>query len=313
MTTTLVITGVNGFVGTHLAALARTAGHRVIGIGRESGTSVRLAASLDQYLTADLYETWPVTEPVDAIVHLAGLAAVGPSFREPQRYIEVNSGIMTRMCEPLLARGQAPRIVVVSSGAVYAPPADTTPVSEDCPLSFNSPYAVAKLLVESQARYYAARGLDIVIARPFNHIGPGQGPGFIVPDLTAALRNLPAGQPLTVGNLNTARDYTDVRDVATAYLTLAFAPKHEQIVYNIATGRPHTGREVLAAITDALTIAAPTTTVDETRLRPNDPGTVIGDSTRIRAEHGWAPAVAWDRSIAEYVSQARAAELESGL
>lgn len=305
MTGTLVITGVNGFVGTHLATLAHTAGHRVIGIGRENEPSTELAANLNHYLTADLYDTWPVTEPVDAIVHLAGLAAVGPSFREPQRYIEINSGIMTRMCETLLAQPQSPRIVVVSSGAVYAPPRDSTPVSEDSPLSYTSPYAVAKILVENQARYYASRGLDTIIARPFNHIGPGQGPGFIVPDLTEALRKLPDGELLPVGNLDTARDYTDVRDVATAYLTLALAPTHQHDIYNIATGTAHTGREVLTTIAQALGRPVPPTTVDPARLRPNDPPTIVGDATRLRNEYDWEPAVAWTQSIEERIAQAR--------
>ena len=302
MTGTLVITGVNGFVGTHLAALAHQAGHRVIGIGRESEPSAELAESVDHYLAADLYDTWPVTEPVDAIVHLAGLAAVGPSFREPQRYIEVNSGIMTRMCETLLAQHQTPRIVVVSSGAVYAPPAGATPVSEDSPLSYTSPYAVAKILVENQARYYATRGLDTIIARPFNHIGPGQGPGFIVPDLTEALQKLPDGEPLPVGNLDTARDYTDVRDVATAYLTLAFAPRHEHDTYNIATGTAHTGREILATIAQSMQRPTPPTVTDPNRLRPNDTPTIAGDATRLRRESGWSPAIPWGRSIREFVT-----------
>ena len=305
MTATLVITGVNGFVGTHLAALAHQAGHRVIGIGRESEPSSELAANLDHYLAADLYETWPVTEPVDAIVHLAGLAAVGPSFREPQRYIEVNSGIMTRMCETLLAQHQSPRVVVVSSGAVYAPPAGATPVSEDSPLSYTSPYAVAKILVENQARYYATRGLDTIIARPFNHIGPGQGPGFLIPDLIAAIKALPENDSITVGNLDTARDYTDVRDVATAYLTLAFAHTHQHDTYNVATGTAHTGREVLTTIAKALGRPVPPTTVDPARLRPNDPLTIVGDATRLRNEYDWEPAVAWTQSIEERIAQAR--------
>lgn len=303
MTGTLVITGVNGFVGTHLATLAHQAGHHVIGIGRESEPSTELAASLDQYHAADLYDTWPVTEPVSAIVHLAGLAAVGPSFREPQRYIEVNSGIMTRMCETLLAQHQSPRIVVVSSGAVYAPPAGTTPVSEDSPLSYTSPYAVAKILVENQARYYATRGLDTIIARPFNHIGPGQGPGFIVPDLTTALRTLPDGEPLPVGNLDSARDYTDVRDVASAYLALASAPAHKHEVYNVASGTAHTGREVLTTISGALKRPAPLTAPDPARMRPNDTPIVVGDARRLRDEFGWEPTIPWNRSIEERTAE----------
>lgn len=305
MTGTLVITGVNGFVGAHLADLAHQAGHRVIGIGRESGPSAELAESVDQYLAADLYDTWPVTEPVDAIVHLAGLAAVGPSFLEPQKYIDVNSGIMTRMCEELLSTSSTARVVVVSSGAVYAPPADATPVTEDSPVTYTSPYAVAKLLVENQARYYSTRGLDTVIARPFNHIGPGQGPGFLIPDLISAVRALPEGGSVTVGNLATGRDYTDVRDVARAHLTLAFAPTHDHHIYNVATGTAHTGRDVLATIAASLGRPVPPTTVDPARLRPNDPPIIVGDATRLRNEYGWAPTIPWTQSIEERISPAR--------
>lgn len=301
MTGTLAITGANGFVGTHLATLAREAGHTVIGIGREDTPGEALAPSVDRYLHADLYDAWPLDSEVNAIVHLAGLAAVGPSFRDPQRYIDVNSGIMTRMCETLLAQGHHPRLVVVSSGAVYAPPADATPVTEDAPVTFTSPYAIAKLLVESQARYYGTRGLDTVIARPFNHIGPGQGAGFLIPDLITAVRELPQGDAITVGNLDTARDYTDVRDVARAYLTLAFAEGHRHELYNVATGAAHTGRDVLRTISGALGREVPPTAVDPARLRPNDPPIIVGDATRLRDEYGWEPVIPWTRSITERV------------
>ena len=303
MTRALVITGANGFVGAHVAALADNAGHRVIAIGREPEPSALLAPHVSDYLTADLYSSWPVQESIDAVVHLAGLAAVGPSFQEPQPYIELNSGIMTRMCESLLDRRSNARVVVVSSGAVYAPPNGPTPVTESSPVAFTSPYAIAKLLVESQARYYATRGLDTIIARPFNHIGPGQGAGFLVPDLFTAVRDLPPGESITVGNLDTARDYTDVRDVARAYITLALADSHNHDVYNVATGVAQTGRDVLTAIANALGRPIPPTTIDPSRLRPNDPPIIIGDATRLCDEHRWVPTIPWTQSIVEYVTQ----------
>ena len=100
---TLVVTGANGFVGGHVVRLARAAGHRVWAVGREPAASADIEAGCDRYIAADLSEGWPIAEPVDAVIHLAGLAAVGPSFAEPQRYLSTNSAIVTSMCESLLA------------------------------------------------------------------------------------------------------------------------------------------------------------------------------------------------------------------
>lgn len=299
---TLVITGVNGFVGGHLAAIARAEGLTVWGVGREPAPAAGLAPHLGEYTAADLSEDWPVPDGADAIIHLAGLAAVGPSFEHPQRYLNINSAIMTRMCETLLTQQHRPRVVVVSSGSVYATPEPDETVSETSPTTPNSPYAVAKLLVETQARYYATRGLDTLIARPFNHIGPGQGPGFLIPDLTQTLRTLPAGAELAVGNLNAARDYTDVRDVARAYLTLALAPTHRHDLYNVATGIAHTGHEVLTAITAALGRPIPPLVTDPSRLRPNDPPRITGNAHRLHTEYGWTPTIDYRQSITDYIA-----------
>lgn len=182
----VAVTGVNGFVGRHLAA--ELAGHAVavVGIGMDEKPDPALDGLLDEYVVADLVEGWPDIGNVDAVIHLAGLAAVGPSFDEPQHYITVNSSIVTNLCESVLASGSHPRVVMVSSGAIYDGN-QQLPLTEESAIAFNSPYAVSKVLNESQAAYYRGRGLDCVIARPFNHIGPGQGPGFLLPDLAAAL------------------------------------------------------------------------------------------------------------------------------
>lgn len=297
----IVVTGANGFVGAHVVTLASQAGHDVWAIGRESSPPPAVSAHATRYTSADLAEGWPVPDDVDAIIHLAGLAAVGPSFAHPQKYIEVNSRIMTHLGETLLAKGSRARVVVVSSGAVYAPPASGT-VTEASPTFASSPYVVAKLLVEQQAHYYAARGADVVIARPFNHIGPGQAPGFIVPDLTAALRDAKLGESVRTGNLRAERDYTDVRDVARAHITLATAPAHRHVTYNISTGVPHSGEEILRVISDSLGRDDVSTIVDPARIRPNDPPRIAGDSSRLQSEFGWHPTISWDQSVRDYVA-----------
>ncbi|MDF2990969.1 MAG: hypothetical protein K0S37_1483 [Microbacterium sp.] len=293
----LVVTGANGFVGTHLAALAAADGHTVWAAGREDAPRTELAAHISEYYPADLEHAWTVPVGADAVVHLAGLAAVGPSFDHPQRYLNVNSGIMTRMSEALLGQSHRPRVVVVSSGSVYAPPIADELVDETSPVIPSSPYAVAKILVETQAAYYARRGLDTVVVRPFNHIGPGQGPGFLVPDLAANLRALGDDDIMRIGNLAAARDYTDARDVARAYLTLAFADTHRHDLYNVASGTSRTGFDVLTEVARALGRDVPTLETDPTRLRPNDPLNIVGDATRLRDEYGWHPEIDWRDSV----------------
>lgn len=311
MTRTLVVTGANGFVGSHVVALAAQRGLSVWAIGREEEPSRTVRDHADRYFSADLAEEWPIRESADAVVHLAGLAAVGPSFTHPQRYIEINSRIMTHLGESILASEAAnPRLVVVSSGAVYAPPLSGT-VHEDSPTFASSPYVVAKLLVEQQCRYYTGRGLDIITARPFNHIGPGQSRGFIVPDLTAAVRAATEDDPVRVGNLAAQRDYTDVRDVASAYLTLATAPSHAHDLYNISTGASHSGEDLLRVISDTLHRHDVRIEIDPARIRPNDPPRIAGDSSRLQTEFGWTPTIPWEDSIREYIASAGSPSTES--
>lgn len=305
MTRTLVVTGANGFVGSHVVALAAQRGLSVWAIGREPQPAAIISAHADRYFSADLAEGWPVDGDVDAIVHLAGLAAVGPSFAQPQRYIEINSRIMTHLGESVLASEARPRLIVVSSGAVYQPTPSGT-VDEDSATFASSPYVVAKLLVEQQCRYYAGRGLDVVAARPFNHIGPGQSRGFIVPDLTAAVRTATDDDPVRVGNLAARRDYTDVRDVASAYLTLATAPSHAHDLYNISTGSSQSGEDLLRVIGETLHRDDFRVEVDPARMRPNDPPRIAGDSSRLRDEFGWVPTIAWEDSVREYIASAPA-------
>lgn len=298
----LVITGVGGFVGGHLARAAAEAGWSVFGIGRTERAASGIEQALDGYAGVDLRHEWPASAPVDAaVVHLAGLAAVGASFDRPQQYIADNSAMTTVLCEAALRSGGGGRIVAVSSGAVYAASAGESVRDESSPIGFSSPYVVSKILVENQIAFYRARGLDAVVARPFNHFGPGQGPGFLVPDLARQLTASAPGEPLTVGNLDTRRDYCDVRDVARAYLALADAPALTHSLYNVASGVARSGRDVVDAICAAVGREIPPLRVDPERIRPSDPASIRGDASRLRAETGWQPLLAFETSIADAV------------
>lgn len=300
----LAITGVDGFVGRHVAKAAVRRGWRVVGLSRAAEVDSDLGAVLSDYTSLDLRSEWPLAGQVDAIIHLAGLAAVGPSFGQPQQYIEWNSAMVTTMCEAILAdpAKRPVRIIGVSSGAVYDSADASAPLDEASPVAASSPYVVSKLLVEQQLDYYARRGLDTLVARPFNHIGPGQAPGFIVPDLAAGLRALAPDDSLAVGDLTTERDYTDVRDVADAYLRLAEASSHRHRRYNVASGTSRTGLSMLELIAGAMGVPQPTLKIDATRVRATDARRIAGSATRLRDEFGWAPTVAIEQSITDFVT-----------
>lgn len=300
----IVITGVNGFVGKHLTNELLATGHQVVGVGMEDTAHEAIADRLAEYTSCNLAESWPeLTTPVDAIIHLAGLAAVGPSFDRPQDYLNLNSAMVTYMCEHYLTQEKRPRIVLVSSGAVYDPH-QAMPISESGKVAFSSPYAVSKILAENQAAYYNERGLDCVVMRPFNHIGPSQLPGFLVPDLAEKIRTRAnEDEPIKVGNLATKRDYTDVRDVAKAYAAVATSNNTpSELVYNVCSGRSMSGEEVLVALAYAFGVPQPTVEVDPSLVRPTDIMDIRGDSTLLSREFGWEPVYEFQQTIYDFVS-----------
>ena len=300
----VAVTGVNGFVGRHLVNELVGTGIDVVGVGHEDQA---VPAGLTDYVSQDLTIGWPRGLDVDAVVHLAGLSAVGPSFEDPQRYLDQNSAMVTHLAEGVLAHSPRVRVLVVSSGAVYDARQDL-PFSEESRVGFSSPYVVSKVLVENQVAYYANRGLDAVIARPFNHIGPGQGAGFLVPDLVrGAAAAATTGESLLVGDLDTRRDYTDVRDVARAYRLLVEAEQLDQRVFNVCSGRSWSGRELLALLESAWPFGVVRLAVDERRVRPGDPREIAGDSSRLHCAVGWKPTIDVQTSVRDFVRESREA------
>ncbi|MDP9821767.1 NAD-dependent epimerase/dehydratase family protein [Nocardioides massiliensis] len=297
MSRTALVTGAGGFVGPHLVRELRAHGWSVVTTDRGPRPD-SLPADVE-HVAADLCEPASLSgiADIDAVVHLAGLSRVAESFTEPQRYLQVNTAALTTVAEELLRRGSGARVLVISTGALY----DTSrpgPLSEDAALACASPYAVSKAAMEHQVDYYVRRGLDAVVVRPFNHIGPGQGPGFLLGDLVAGLRAIRGSDaPLVVGDLDTARDYTDVRDVCRAYRLLLEADALPHRVFNVCSGTPTTGRALLAELVAAGGFPTPTLQVDPARVRPTDPRVVAGDAGRLHAATGWKP----ERTVADSV------------
>jgi len=298
----VAVTGATGFVGHHLLRELLDSGHAPVGVSDMDEADLGVP-----FVSCDLTRSWPTDlAGVDAVVHLAGLSAVGPSFAAPQHYIEANSAMVTTMCEALLETASQARVLVVSSGAVYDA-FQPQPIPETGTLATTSPYVVSKLLVENLAAYYGGRGLDIVVARPFNHIGPGQKEGFLLPDLVTEARSAAADErPMSVGDLTTARDYTDVRDVARAYRLLLEAELRQDVaadrVFNVCSGRARAGSELCELALAELGLAHLERSIDQARIRPNDPRSIVGDHDRLSRVTGWTPRHRVEDTVRDYVA-----------
>lgn len=303
----ILITGINGFVGEHVAREFKNQGHFVIGVGHSDTPNEKVRDLINEYINCNLLDETQVNEKLDlsevaAIIHLAGLGSVGESFQIPRRYITENGLIAYNILQRAADTSMPGRIIVVSTGALYDP-SQPLPLSEDAITSPNSPYAVGKLMTEDVTKYFRKRGVDAVIARPFNHIGPGQSTSFILPDFYEQLLASQDSGKMLVGNIETRRDYTDVRDIAHAYGMIALAPSLKHDTYNICSGRSLSGRQILEIIKESVPTSGDVMIeVDQTKIRPNDIMDIVGNSTRLQEELGWSPAYAIDQTIKDFIS-----------
>jgi GDP-4-dehydro-6-deoxy-D-mannose reductase len=307
----ILVTGVNGFVGKHLAQELVTRNFDVIGVGRDKEADPSLGDYLSFYYSLDLTNGKQVgsidLSEIAAVVSLAGLAQVGGSFKDPKKYLQVNVDVLTVLGERILKENLPIRVLAVSSGAVYDSN-QPLPLSEESALtSSGSPYAQSKILMERRAAELRSGGLDCVVVRPFNHIGPGQEPGFLVPDLFKKTSGaLETGEPVKVGSLQTRRDYTDVRDVVRAYADLISQPALQHEVYNVSSGRGIAGQQILDMILIAMGAEGRVQIeIDKELIRPGDPAELYGSHERLSRETGWQPKIDVERTIKDFVESAR--------
>ena len=304
---TVMVMGVNGFVGKHLTIELLRQGCTILGVGQEPQAS---AIGLSQYFACNLLDKDAVSKlplkDVDSIINLAGFARVGDSFTQAGLYQKVNVGVLSVVGEELVRQGLTPRLIAVSTGAVYDAN-QSLPLNESSDLinpGKGSPYAQSKISMEEAARDLRKQGLECIVVRPFNHIGPGQEPGFLVPDLYAKLMAAKtSGEPVIVGNLTTRRDYTDVRDVVRAYTKLALSPSLAHTTYNVCSGTSTTGQTILDTLLQKTgTVGKVTIKQDSSLLRPDDPKDLYGSHERLKDEVGWRPKISLTQTIGDFVA-----------
>jgi GDP-4-dehydro-6-deoxy-D-mannose reductase len=284
--TRVLVTGPGGFVGTHLRAELDDA---------------FLPYDEDVLDLASLTTTLREARP-DAVVHLAALSSVAESWGDVTEVWRTNVLGTVNVVEALRAEAPRARLLFVSSGEVYGR-APLVPTPEESPIDPVSPYGASKAAAELACRQ--ARDLDVVVARSFPHVGPGQNERFSVASWAAQLARLrgEGGGTLLVGDLDVERDLTDVRDVCRAY-RLMLDRALPAGTYNVASGRAVPLKRVLELLVEAAGVPV-TVERDPSRLRPAEVRVVAGDASRLRAATGWEPSIPLERTVADVLEAAQ--------
>ncbi len=303
----VLITGAGGFVGRHLVPEFLAGGDDVITFDAQAELDV---PGGPRHIAGDIRDSEALRRAVDrtapdACVHLAALSFVPAGWTEPARMFEVNVIGTVNLLDAFRRSGIPARILVVSSAEVYGHEPRGRPVREDDPLSPSNIYAVTKAAADEAALLLAKRhGLHIIVARPGNNIGPGQRSEFVVPSFAGQLAKMArsgAERVLRTGNLESGRDFVDVRDVARAY-RLLLQKGRPGLAYNIGSGRETRIRELLESL-ETISGVRPRVEHDPERFRPEDHHPIL-DVGRIKADTGWAPALSLDQTLRDVFDEA---------
>ena len=295
----VLITGATGFAGGHLVeSIAHSS--RIVGWGRSAPRSE--LAGLAEWQVVDLLDRQRVRAAIASlrpatVFHLAGAPQVAESWHDRAKPLEGNVLGTAHLLDAIRLANVRCRVLVAGSAAVYAP--SDSPLAEGDAVAPASPYALSKLAQEQLAmRAFADDGLQIVMVRAFNHTGPRQPPNFVAPSMARQIALIERGlaaPAIRVGNLETRRDFTDVRDVVRAYIALMKLGQPGEI-YNVGSGA---GRSIQSLL-DALLSRSRVTVrveVDAERLRPTETSSLVADTSRLRNRTGWGPQITYDSML----------------
>lgn len=295
----IFVTGATGFAGSHLVDDLLAQEHEVFGLSYDENEPQRHAGHpLYRSITGDLLDLSSLEAALafarpDVIYHLAGWALTAQSWDYPARTINVNTAGTANLLQAAVACGN-PRVVAVTSAEIYGVVTpEQLPITEESIPNPHHPYGVSKWAAGRLVPLYWDRyELPVIEARPFNHIGPRQAPGFVVPDFASQLAAIKLGQKeptISVGNLSAERDFTDVRDVVRAYQALAEQGQPGES-YIICSGQAVPIHYLLNVLVETAGVAVEIE-YDEERMRPSDTPVLFGSYARLNEHTGWSPQI----------------------
>ncbi len=295
----ILVTGSSGFVGQHLCRYLTSKGDEVIACPGPEGQG-----ALDVTDRNAVVRRIREAEP-SGIVHLAGVSSVAWSHVNPTQTFVINVVGTANVLQAMREVAPTARLLVIGSGEMYGRlPASQRARETDC-LSPLSPYAASKCAAEVVARQYAASyGVNVVCARPFNHLGRGQAPQFVVPSLAQQIADIRKGtrEPvIEVGDLTPVRDFLHVADVVRGY-RLLLEEGHQATVYNVCSGEPLSIRALLDQMIETAGVKCEVH-IDTDRLRPAEIPWLVGDPSRIN-QLGWKPERTAREGLADALEEA---------
>jgi GDP-4-dehydro-6-deoxy-D-mannose reductase len=305
----VLITGITGFAGSHLADYLLTEHPEVEIWGtyrwRSRMDNIEHLAPTLRLVECELRDAssvrWALEKArPDAVFHLAAQSFVPSSWTAPGDTVLSNLSGQINLFEAIRGLGLDPVVQIACSSEQYGMVLpDEVPIKETNPLRPLSPYAVSKVGQDFLAyQYFQSYGLKVIRTRGFNHTGPRRGDVFVTSNFARQVARIELGLSppvIRVGNLDAVRDFTDVRDMVRAYWLAVTRAKPGE-VYNIATGVGITIRELLERLI-ALSEVEVTLETDPDRLRPSDVEILIGDASKFRADTGWEPRVPFDQTL----------------
>ncbi len=310
----VLITGITGFAGSHLAdfILDNVKGAKVFGIERPRSRTdyIKHIKNKIVFFDCDIRDASSVkriikaTKP-DRIFHLAAQTFVPTSWRAPQETLTTNIIGQLNIFEAIRDAKISPLVQIAGSSEEYGlVRKKDIPIKETCPLAPLSPYAVSKVGQDFLGyQYFKSYGLNVVRTRGFNHTGPRRGEFFCCSNFAMQIAKIEKGlqkKEIFVGNLKAVRDFTDVRDMVKAYwLSLSKGKPGE--VYNICSGKGYSIKEILEILLNFSKIKIKIKE-DTKRKRPSDVPKLIGDNSKFRAKTGWKPKISFKKTMEDLLN-----------
>jgi GDP-4-dehydro-6-deoxy-D-mannose reductase len=309
-----LITGFSGFVGKHFLDFLdqnKIAAY-VLGVDIHRPefniygfTHVKCSFEQTDLLDKDQVDNIIYQFQPQYILHLASFSSVAFSWKNPVASFANNNTIFLNLLEKVRALNLDCRILSIGSSEEYGNvKAEDLPLIESHPLNPISPYAVARVSQEMLSKIYVdGYGMDIVMTRSFNHIGPGQKDIFVISSFAKQLVTFAQGKAkpeLVTGDTSVVRDFVDVRDVVRAYYYLFKKGKRGE-VYNICSGEGTTLDEVIQKMAAVLNLEV-TTKVSDKLIRPNDNKMIVGSNQKIREDVGWEKRISLEESLKDIIT-----------